>query len=172
MVSTAQRPAREDESPPAPRVVVALGRPDRDGRKYWVESPDRVLRMLALLTEATDELRLVSLPPQSLFRLRRLRNAVSAEVERSVSPALADELHHLLAGGGTEPDGAELRVELVALLGWISGLAIGMLSQLENATNEPPMASDPAYLPVLGHAQGTTLAARDLGSAQRGAATI
>ncbi len=149
MVSTAQRPARQDESVPAPRLVVALGRPDREGRKFWVASPDRLLRMLALLTEAADEVRLVSLPPQSLFRLRRLLIAVSAEVERSVSPALADELHRLLGHGGTEPDAAELRVELVALLGWVSGLAIGMLSQLENAANDPRTASDPAFLSVL-----------------------
>jgi hypothetical protein len=148
MVSTSQRPARQDESGPAPRVVVALGRPDREGRKYKVESPDRVLRMLGLLTEAADELRLVSLPPQSLFRLRRLLKAASAEIERSVSPALADELHHLLGNGETEPDAAELRVELVALLGWVSGLAIGMLSQLENAAKDPHMARDPAFLSV------------------------
>lgn len=148
MVSTSQRPARQDESVPAPRVVVALGRPDREGRKYKVESPDRLLRMLALLTGAADELRLVSLPPQSLLRLRRLLKAASAEVERSVSPALADELHHLLGHGETEPDAAELRVELVALLGWVSGLAIGMLSQLENAAKDPHMASDTAFLSV------------------------
>jgi hypothetical protein len=142
MVSTAQRPAGQAESVPAPRVVVALGRPDRGAKAYRVESPDRLLRMLALLTEASDELRLVTLPPQSLARVQLLLNAVSAEVERSVSPALADEMHHLLGHGDPEPDSAELWIEIVALLGWVSGLVIGMLSQLEDTENDLHMASN------------------------------
>ena len=140
MLSATQREAGQSGSAPAPRVAVAIGRPSAPGAAYQVESPGRLLRMLALLTEADDELRQVDLPPQSLARVQRQLAAVSAEVERSVSPALADELHRLLGHRTAEPGPREVRIEYVALLGWVSGLVIGMLSQLEAARNDQHLA--------------------------------
>jgi len=141
MVSAARQSAGQVRSMPAPPVMVALGKPDRGGRPYRVVSPDRVLRMLSLLSEAADELEPMTLPPQSLARVRRILAAVYAEIEQSVSPALADELHHLLGQGAADPDAAEVRIEYAALLGWVSGLAIGMLGQLEAARNDLQRAS-------------------------------
>jgi hypothetical protein len=96
--------------------------------------------MWAMLNEAGNELHAQTLPPESLASVQRLLNAVSAELERSVSPALADELHHLLGCGGAAPDAAEVRIEYAGLLGWVGGLVIGMLGQLEAAQRDPHMA--------------------------------
>lgn len=147
MVRDAPQPARRAGSEQAPRVVVALGRPDRAGRVDRVESPDRILRVLAVLSEAADELRLVALSPEVLARASLLIKKMRAEIERSVSPALAVELHDLLGCGQAEPDAAQLRFEYTALLGWVSGLVIAMLSELENARNEPLVAD--SYLPEI-----------------------
>jgi hypothetical protein len=136
VVSDEQRPAGQAETRPALRVAVAVGRPARNGKAYQVVSPDRLLRMLTLLTEADDELRQVDLPPQSLARVQRQLSTVSAEIERSVSPALAEELQHLLGQRTAEPGPREVRIEYVALLGWVSGLVIGMLGELEAAAKE------------------------------------
>jgi Protein of unknown function (DUF2587) len=136
VIRAIQRAAGLAGSEPIPRVAVTVGATDPQGAAYQVESPDRLLRMLALLTEADDELREVNLPPQALARIQRQLAAVSAEIERSVSPALADELHRLLGHQSAEPGPREVRIEYVALLGWVSGLVIGMLSQLEAARND------------------------------------
>lgn len=136
MVSAAGRQSGRPDSMPPPKVVVVLGGPDREGNAYRVESLDRVLRMCALLSEAGEEFRQVTLPPEALDRVRRQLKAVTAEIDRSVSPALVGELHHLLGPGGAEHDMAEVRIEYTALLGWVSGLVIGILSQLEAARND------------------------------------
>lgn len=140
MASAGQRPAELAETMPMPRIVVVLGRTAPGGKAYRVESPDRVLRMWALLNEAGSELHAQALPPQSLARIQRLLKAVRAELERSVSPALAGELRHLLGFGGAEPDAAEVRIEYASLLGWVGGLVIGMLGQLEAAQYGPQTA--------------------------------
>ncbi len=115
------------------RVVVLLGGPAEARAAYRVEAPDRVLRMWSLLNAADDELHQVTLPPESLPRLQQLLEAVREELERSVSPALAEELHHL-TGWPAGPRGRdELRVEWVSLLGWAGGLVLTMLGQLEAA---------------------------------------
>jgi hypothetical protein len=147
VVSATQRAAGQAGSEAVPRVAVAVGTAGPQGTTYQVESPDRLLRMLALLTEADDELREVDLPPQALTRIQRQLAAVSAEIERSVSPALADELHRLLGDRPAEPGLREVRIEYVALLGWVSGLVIGMFSQLEAARNDQqPAGRSPAEL--------------------------
>ena len=145
MPSVSQRPARLAGPKPGPRIVVALGGTARGGRAYRVESPDRILRLWAMLNEAGSELQAQALPPQSLARVHRMLMAVQAELERSVSPALAGELHRLLDGGGAEPSAAEVRMEYASLLGWAGGLVIAMLGQLEAAQHIPymPTASSP-----------------------------
>lgn len=121
----------------AARVSVALARADGAPR-CRVEAPDRLLRMWQLLRATGDELQRVTLPSAAIPRLEAQLRAVTSELERSVSPDLAAELHHLLGGAGrTAPaTPAQLRVEYSILLGWTGGLVIGMLGQLEAASGQ------------------------------------
>jgi hypothetical protein len=82
MASAGQRPARLAGTMPMPRVVVVLGRTAPGGKAYRVESPDRVLRMWALLNEAGSELHAQALPPQSLARIQRRRRASAVRAPR------------------------------------------------------------------------------------------
>ena len=69
------------------------------------------------------------------LRLGRQLQALAAELERSLSPALTAELQHLLRLSGSEaPTPGELRVEYASVLGWTSGLIVAMLSQLDAAS--------------------------------------
>ncbi len=133
MPGTGQQPAESGTILPSTPVVVVLGGPAGARRACRVEAPGRVLRMLSLLNAADEELHQVTLPPQAAPRLQHLLEAVRAELERSVSPALADELRQL-TNWPADPQGlGELRVECVSLLGWTGGLVLGMLGQLEAA---------------------------------------
>jgi hypothetical protein len=120
-------------TPPEPHVVVELARPARGGKAYRIEAPDRVLRMWFLLNTVAEERQRGSLPPQPRARVQRLLRAVSGELERSVSPALARELHDLLGWGEAGPEAGQLRIALSSLLGWTGGLVLSMLSELEAA---------------------------------------
>ena len=144
MANAGQRPARLAGPKPGPRIVVALGGTARGGKAYRVESPDRVLRMWAMLNEAGSGLQAQPLPPQAVARVHRMLVAVRAELERSVSPALAGELHRLLDGGGVEPSAAEVRIEYASLLGWVGGLVIAILGQLEAAQHIAYMPTAPS----------------------------
>jgi len=83
----------------APRLAVVLGRPADASRICRLDAPCRVLRIWALLNRADGELHQASLPPGAAARLQRQLDAVTGELERSVSPALAAELHHLISRG-------------------------------------------------------------------------
>ena len=70
-----------------------------------------------------------------MARLQRQLDALTAELERSLSPALAAELHHLVGRKtGAELTAGELRVEYATLLSWTIGLVIGILTELEVAS--------------------------------------
>jgi hypothetical protein len=126
----------------APRVAVVLGGRADSGRICRVEAPGRVLRVWALLNDADKELHQVSLPPAATPRLQRQLDALTGELERSVSPALADELRHLIRKGqAAAPTAGELRVEYASLLGWTGGLVIEMLSQIEVASEKVARSS-------------------------------
>ena len=119
----------------APRLAVVLGRPADASSICRVDAPGRVLRIWALLNHADDELHQASVPPEAAARLQRQLDALTSELERSVSPALAAELHHLIPEGkAAVPTADELRVEYASLLGWAGGLVIEMLSQVEVAS--------------------------------------
>jgi len=123
----------------APRLGVLLSRPTDIGHICRVDAPDRVLRIWALLNIADDELHQVKLPPAAAARLQRQFDAVTAELERSVSPALACELHRLIGHKqAAAPTADELRVEYAGPLGWTGSLVIGMLSQIEAAARRRP----------------------------------
>jgi len=126
------RPDAEVVTPP--RLAVTLGRSADASRVCRVDAPDRVLRIWAMLASASVELHQASLRPEAVPRLQRQLDALIAELDRSLSPALAGELHRLIGpkpGPGLTAD--ELRVEYATVLSWTIGLVIGILTQLEQA---------------------------------------
>jgi len=114
------------------RPAVVLGGPAGSPCACRVEEPDRLLRVLGMLSAASEELHKVKLPPEAVAGLQRQLKAAIAELEQSVSPALVDELDYLTRQNGTAPATAsELRVEYASVLGWTGGLVIAMLDQLQ-----------------------------------------
>ena len=147
MASGERPPGVRTPITPEPHVVVELARPARGGQAYRIEAPDRVLRMWFLLNAVAEERQLESLPPQSQARVQRLLRAIRDELERSVSPALAGELHHLLGWGQAGPEAGQLRIALASLLGWTGGLVISMLSELEAAQAKQQVTHQPLTTP-------------------------
>ena len=141
MDATVQRPTGEAAKVPVPRVVVVLRRPSGDRGEDRVEAPDRVLRLWAMLNTANEDLHLAAVPPESVPHLQHVLEDVNTELERSVSPSLAAEWHRLVPY--REATGlAELRIEYVSLLGWVNGLVIEILTQLEAASARQPGAPE------------------------------
>jgi hypothetical protein len=124
------------------RLAVVLGRSADASRVCRVEAPGRVLRIWALLNDADKELHQVSLPPTAAPRLQQQLDALTGELQQSVSPALASELRHLIREGqAAVPTADELRVEYASLLGWTGALVIEMLSQIEMASEKVARSS-------------------------------
>ena len=119
---------------PSRLAVMVSGSADTS-RVCRVDASDRLLRIWALLNRADGELRQANLPPGTVARLQRQFDVLTAELERSVSPALAGELRRLVGGDKAEAATVdELRLVYASLLGWTGGLVISMLSQLETAS--------------------------------------
>jgi len=117
-----------------PRLAVTIGRAADASRVCRVDAPDRVLRIWAMLASADDELHQANLRPETVARLQRQLDVLIAELERSLSPALAGELHHIIGReAGTELTAGELRIVYATLLSWTIGLVIGILTELEKA---------------------------------------
>ncbi len=133
MADDGRRPAGSGTVARAPRVVFVLDQPGGKLGRFRMGAPDRVLRLWSLLNAAADEFHHVGVAPGSVSRLQRLVEAVAAELERSVTPALAGKLRHLMRPGQVPVSAAELRIEYVSLLGWMSGLGTEILGQLEAA---------------------------------------
>ena len=118
--------------PPCLAVVVGWGKDTSE--VFRVDEPDRLLRIWALLGNAADDLRQAALPPEAIARLGRQLDTSVAEMETSLSPALAGELHRLIRPGknaGLSAD--ELRVEYAAVLAWTAGLLTEVLCQIDDA---------------------------------------
>jgi hypothetical protein len=113
--------------------MVALGPVAGIGSKYRVAAPGRVLRMWALLNRAGQELSAPDLPPEALARLHALFGTVTAELRRSLSPALTAELDELIGSFGDGADALQVRLQYAGLLGWLGGLVISMLAELDTA---------------------------------------
>ena len=129
----ADQPDAEIVTPP--RLAVTMGRAADGSRVCRVDAPDRVLRIWAMLASADGELHQASLRPGEVARLQRQLDALTAELERSLSPALVAELHRLVGWeAGAELTADELRVEYATLLAWTIGLVIGILTELEVAS--------------------------------------
>jgi hypothetical protein len=121
---------------------VVLGGPADASRICRVDAPGRVLRIWGLLNRAGGELHKGSLPPAAAPRLQRQLDALTGELERSVSPALAGELRRLIRHNqAAAPTADELRVEYTSLLGWTGALVIEMLSQIEVASEKVTRSS-------------------------------
>ncbi len=137
---TGRLPADPGPRIPVPWVAVSFSRPGA-GPVYRVDSPGRVLRLWSSLNAAAREVRADELPPGARGRLRQVLTGVSAELGQCVSPALAEELGGLLGPVTAVPDASELRVDYALLLGWLGGLVIGMLDQLESAARNEDQLS-------------------------------
>jgi Bacterial proteasome activator len=144
MVSAAQRASERPQAGPAPRVIIVVGGPARAGVPCRVEAPDRVLRMFGLLVAVRDHVDLAAMPPEDRVAVQHLIKVVSGELERSVSPPLAEELCNFVRFGEGPPSAAELRIEYAGLLGWASGLVVAMLDQLSAACDRGSRADTQA----------------------------
>jgi hypothetical protein len=123
------------EAVSAPCLAVVMDRPADASRICRVDAPDRVLRIWAMLRNADEELHQASQRPEMTARLQRQLDALTAELERSLSPALARELHRIIDWDkNTELTAGELRVEYATLLAWTIGLVIEILSRFEAAS--------------------------------------
>jgi proteasome activator-like protein len=119
----------------APCLAVVMDRPTDASQVCRVDAPDRVLRIWALLSSAAGELNQANLRPEMTARLQRQLDALTAELERSLSPALASELHRIIDWDkDTELTAGELRAEYATLLAWTIGLVIEILTRLEAAS--------------------------------------
>jgi hypothetical protein len=118
----------------SPCLAVVVGWGDDTEQVSRVDAPDRVLRVWALLGNAAGDLRQAALPPEVIARLGRQLDAAVAELETSLSPALAGELHRLIGPGKNgELSADELRVEYATVLAWTASLLTEVLSQLDDA---------------------------------------
>jgi proteasome activator-like protein len=145
-----------------PCLAVVVGRGDDAGQVFRVDAPDRVLRIWALLGNAADDLREASLPSEVIARLRRQLDSAVAELETSLSPALAGELHRLIGPGqNAEPSADELRVEYATVLAWTASLLTEVLSQIHDAAARTAWGRGTS---------GTRLMTKDSGRARLGGA--
>lgn len=115
----------------ASRVAIVISESRGAGKTDRVDAPDRLLRVWNMLNEAAEELEAAAVSPETVPRLQRLLADATRELERSLSPALADELRRLVPQR-TEPAGlAELQIDYMSVLGWLSGLVMQVLARLE-----------------------------------------
>jgi Bacterial proteasome activator len=127
------------------RPAVVLGGPAGSPSACRVEEPDRLFRVWGMLNAASDELHKVELQPGAVPRLQRQLKAAIAELQRSVSPALAGELDRLTRPDDTAPaTTGELRIVYAALLGWTGGLVIAVLDQLQQGNLDTSAHADAA----------------------------
>ena len=132
-----------------PRLAVTIGRAADARRVCRVDAPDRVLRIWAMLARADDELHQASLRPELVAQLQQQLDVLIAELERSLSPAPAGELHRIVGRkAGTELTADELRIEYASLLSWTIGLVIGILTELEVASAKTLRAAAARDQPV------------------------
>jgi Protein of unknown function (DUF2587) len=141
-------PGRRPVIEPGPRIEVALGPVAGIGSTYRVAAPARVLRMWGMLNQASQELSAHDLPLEAVARLHGVFVTVTAELRHSVSPALRTELDQLIGSSGDGADVMQVRIEYASLLGWLGGLVISMLGELDTASwSLSLMSAAPPALP-------------------------
>jgi proteasome activator-like protein len=113
-------------------MKIVLDGPVESPHACRVDDPGRLLRVWALVNAASRELHQAGIPQAAVATLQRQLRADASELQRSLSPELAAELGRLMRHDDAVPVGAdELRVEYATLLGWLGGVVIAMLDQLE-----------------------------------------
>jgi len=133
-------PRVDQPAQPSPRLAVIIGGEPGQVSECRIDDPDQVMRAWSVLNATNQELHQVSLSAGAESRLGRQLQALAAELERSLSPALSAELQRLLRPSRPEKlTPAELRVEYAGVLGWTGGLIVAILTQLEKA-NAPRKA--------------------------------
>src|SRR5690349_648433 len=153
---------RGAEAAVAPCLAVVVGWGADTDQVFRVDAPDRVLRIWAMLGNAVDDLRQASLPSEVIAGLRRQLDAAVAELETTLSPALAGELHRLIGPGkNAEPSADELRVEYAIVLAWTASLLTEVLSQIHDAAARTARGRGTS---------GTRLMTKDSGRARLGGA--
>jgi len=110
------------------RYVVAVDEPADGGSACRIEEPDRLLRVWSLLQATCQQLDSATLPPEGIPGLQRQLQAIHRELDRAVSPPLADELRRILPAHETAPSAGALRIECAVLLSWVGSLVVQMLT--------------------------------------------
>jgi Protein of unknown function (DUF2587) len=150
----AQRPTAPGH--PGPQVVVVLDSPPAAPDTYRIEDPGRLQRIWTMLSAADEELRGLAVPADALPGFQRQLAAITAELDRSLSPALVQEMHRLTSRTGPPADTpGELRVQYASLLGWLGAVILSVLNALQRASAaapghgaDPPTGSTPAPTPA------------------------
>lgn len=130
---TSRQPGKDGAATPARRFVVIVGEPANGGSAFWIEEPDRLLRVWALLQATSEQLDGATLPPEGIPGLQRQLQAIHSELERAVSPALAAELRRILPWHDATPSAGALRIECAVLSSWVGSLVVQTLAALAAA---------------------------------------
>lgn len=124
-------------------MKIVLDGPVESPHACRVEDPGRLLRVWALVNAASRELHQAGIPQTAVAAFQRQLRADASELRRSLSPELAGELDRLMSHDDAVPLGAdELRVEYATLLGWLGGVVIAMLDQLEQCGTSAVAAAE------------------------------
>jgi hypothetical protein len=96
-----------------------------------IEEPAKVMRIGSMIKQLLEEVRQAPLDDRSRERLREIYETSVAELSKSLSPDLSDELQRLALPFDAEPPSeAELRVAQAQLVGWLEGLFHGIQATL------------------------------------------
>ena len=138
---TSRQPGKDGAVTPARRFVVIVGEPADGGSEFRIEEPDRLLRVWSLLQATSEQLDGTTLPPEGIPALQRQLQAIHSELERAVSPPLAEELRRILPSHDAVPSAGALRIECAVLLSWVGSLVVQTLASLAAAHERVQHAS-------------------------------
>ncbi|MFI7586126.1 bacterial proteasome activator family protein [Spongisporangium articulatum] len=166
-----------DSEPGGERVVVVTpegmavtGPSDSSSPAHQIEEPAKVMRIGSMIKQLLEEVRSAPLDEAGRARLAQIHERSVAELEKGLSPELAEELHAMAPAfdPSTVPSDAELRVAQAQLVGWLEGLFHGIQTalfaqqmaartQLEQMRRALPGGADgPSTIPGPGQGGGVT----------------
>jgi hypothetical protein len=159
----------DEQQPVAPGVedavergeIVSEAAADGDGERSReaIEEPAKVMRIGSMIKQLLEEVRQAPLDEKSRDRLREIYETSVAELSKSLSPDLSDELERLALPFDREPPTeAELRIAQAQLVGWLEGLFHGIQAtlfaqqmaarqQLEDMRRRLPAGQEPGERP-------------------------
>ena len=164
------RPMSDEQHPVAPDAedavergeIVSEAAGDGDGgqgAREAIEEPAKVMRIGSMIKQLLEEVRQAPLDEKSRDRLREIYETSVAELSKSLSPDLSDELERLaLPFDGEPPTEPELRIAQAQLVGWLEGLFHGIQAtlfaqqmaarqQLEDMRRRLPAGQEPGERP-------------------------